>query len=112
LPWLKPPRHCTPVLLADAGILANVLHAHAQACPHRRPLSLTRGIVVQVPSKSYSHFIIMRHILSLLVLHTVAPDGSRHPALAPGRCTSSMDLVGVADVIAPAQTPSSMRSVP
>ena len=37
-----------------------------------------------------------RPVLSRL---TVAP----HPALAPARCTSAMDLVGVADVIAPAK---------
>jgi hypothetical protein len=32
------PRVC-PVLLADAGILANILHAHAQVRPHRSPAS-------------------------------------------------------------------------
>jgi len=100
----QPPHHCVPVVV--------VLHAHAQATPSPpcAVAPLTRGIVVHVSAKSYSCFIIMRHHTSLLVLHTVAPDDRRHPALAPAQCTSAMDLVGVADVVTPAKPP--RRCVP
>jgi hypothetical protein len=114
------------------GILsANVLHALAQTRPHRRPAP-ARPSPAELSSKcprshtssslsfdaarpclsrplNAAHVVDMMTVNDLLVLYTVAPDGRRHPALAPAQCTLPMDLVGVADVVSPAQTPSAMR---
>ena len=84
------PRNCSP------SALKAILPLHYHATPH---VPLNTAHVVDLMTVNY-----------LLVLHTVAPDDRRHPALAPAQCTSAMDLVGVADVVTPAKPP--RRCVP
>jgi hypothetical protein len=106
------------VLLADAGILANVLHAHTQVRPNCSP-AVARPSPVELSSKfprshtpaslscnttrpcllrplNAAHVVDLMTVNDLLVLHTVAPNGRRHPALARARCTSVMKRCGVA----------------
>ena len=106
-----------PVLLADACILTNVLHAHAQARPNAalrwrvphprncRPSALEVILPLHYHSTPHVPFqrrplnaahVDMMTVNDLLVFHTVAPNGRRHPAFAPTRCTSAMERNGVA----------------
>ena len=120
-----------PVLIADAGILAtSFMHTHKHApiaalrcrVPHPwncRPSALEVILPLHYHSTPHVPFqrrplnaahVDMMTVNDLLVLHTVAPDVRRHPALAPAPCTSAIDLVGVEDVIAQTQTPAHAAS--
>jgi hypothetical protein len=105
-----------PVLLADAGILAtSFMHTHKHApiaalrcrVPHPwncRPSALEVILPLHYHSTPHVPFqrrplnaahVDMMTVNDLLVLHTVAPDGRRHPALAPTRYTIVMEHCGV-----------------